>query len=561
MNARSANDTEPTLHRKLVWITFFRLVVVTVLLGATAVLTFSERDSLTSAIQVRLYGLTVGVYLASLAYLALMRFGRASWLPAVAYLQVAGDVALAAFLVWLTGGGESIFSFLFSLGIINGAILRYRVGALVAAVASALAFAAITLAMQWGVLAPAAAFVAPQALPFPRLVFTLFINAAGFVLVAVLASYLSEQERKTGKRLTEAEEGFAALAALHERIVQSVASGILTLDGAGRVTFLNRSGEELLGGAGTGLRGRALRDTLPELQTAVASAREEGATRRGEVAPMIDGEPRQLGFTVTPLAPVGGEAGGWVVVFQDLTTLRQMEEMVRRNERLAAVGVLAAGLAHEIRNPLASMSGSVELLRAELPTGADEARLMDIVLRETDRLDRLITDFLSFARPAPPRFGEVSFSRLMREALEVFENDPAATGCEVEAEIDEDTTAWGDEGQLRRALLNLLLNAAQAMEGGGRIRVGLSRSDAQLRLHVEDEGPGISEGDLDRIFDPFYTTRERGSGLGLALVHRTVESHGGHIEVKSSAGAGSRFTLVLPIRSILENQEALQTGS
>ncbi len=270
-------------------------------------------------------------------------------------------------------------------------------------------------------------------------------------------------------------------------------------------------------------------------------------SRRGELKAELRGEEREIGFTVTPLDAPGDAAAGVVVVFQDLTVLRRMEEQMRRNERLAAVGVLAAGLAHEIRNPLSSMSGSIELLKADLPAGAEQARLMAIVLRETERLDRLIDDFLRFARPAPLRVGEVMLDRLVREAAELFQHDPAATGCEVAIDVPGGATGFGDEGQLRRALLNLLLNAAQAMEGQGRIGVSLVCGDGRARLSVSDDGPGIPEEDLDRIFDPFYTTREKGTGLGLALVYRTVEAHGGHVEVRSEPGAGSTFTMDLPM--------------
>lgn len=261
----------------------------------------------------------------------------------------------------------------------------------------------------------------------------------------------------------------------------------------------------------------------------------------------LKGDRRHIGFTVSPLAPSGDLPGGSVVVFQDLTMLRRMEEQVRRNERLAAVGVLAAGLAHEIRNPLSSMSGSIELLKSELPSGGRDERLMDIVVRETERLDGLIDDFLGFARPAPPRKELVSFERLVGEAAELFRNDPAAASCKLEISVDEGVTGFGDEGQLRRALLNLLINAAQAREGdGGSISVEARAVDRGIALSVSDDGSGIPGEDIPRIFDPFYTTRERGTGLGLALVHRTVEAHDGRVEVESEVGEGTRFTIELP---------------
>ncbi len=536
----------PGLYRKLVWISFFRLLVVTVLFAATAILTLTERDALTTPVQVYLYGLTPAVYIASIVYLVAMRFGPAAWLPWIAHMQVAGDVLMAAFLVWLTGGGESVFSFVFSLGIIHGAILLYRPGAVFAALLSAAAFSLVTLGLQLGLLPPSADFMEPQALRPSRLAFTLFINGASFLVIAVLASYLSEAERKTGRRLYAAEEGLAALSALHERIVQSVASGILTLDPAGRISFINRPGQEVLGAVDDDWRGRSLEEVLPELAGAIGDPSAPSRAKRGEIQASLGGQQREIGFTATPLTPLGDAPGGVVVVFQDLTVLRQMEEQVRRNERLAAVGVLAAGLAHEIRNPLSSMSGSVELLKSELPEGAGNAALMDIVIRETERLDRLIDDFLGFAKPAPLRKEKVSFDRIAKEAVELFRLDPMAASCEVEISAPDNVLGFGDEGQLRRALLNLLLNAAQAMEGRGKIKVVVEKEGSRARLSVMDDGPGIAREDLERIFDPFYTTHDSGTGLGLALVHRTVEAHDGIIDVRSEKGAGSCFTIELP---------------
>ena len=457
-------------------------------------------------------------------------------------------MALATFLVWVTNGGDSIFSFLYSLAVINAAILLYRRGAAIAAAVSALAYVGLTVGLNARWLPPAAPYLGQFHLSTPRLVFNTSIIGGAFFLIAGLASYLTEQVRQTGARLSVAEEDFAALAVLHERIVQSVASGILTLDGADRVTFVNRTGEELLGQPLGVMRRRALSEVLPELGVALAPGGSP-ESHRGEVAFTRDGERRTLGFTVSPLAAPEADARGRVLVFQDLTGLRRMELLVQRNERLAAVGSLAAGLAHELRNPLASVSGSVDLLRQSLPDGATERQLMAIVLRETERLDGLITDFLSFARPTPPSFSEVPMARLLIETLEIFRHDPSAAEVDLTAAVDKGLTAWCDERQVRQVILNLVINAVQATGREGHIQVSATADGPHTLISVADDGPGIDPELASQIFDPFFTTKERGTGLGLALVHRIIEAHGGRVELDSSPGRGSRFQIRLVARA------------
>jgi len=232
------------------------------------------------------------------------------------------------------------------------------------------------------------------------------------------------------------------------------------------------------------------------------------------------------------------------------TRLREMEDAVERSRRLADLGALAAGLAHEIRNPLASMSGSIELLRGCVSAGEDERRLMEIVLREAGRLNELVTQFLAFARPTPPRRRPTDLAALLGETLSVFRNDPQAAGVTLEGAL-EPSVADCDPDQLRQVFWNLLTNAAQAVgevhpAGGGAIRVRSRNTEDGAVVEIEDDGGGMDREALGRLFLPFFTTKPRGTGLGLATVHRIVDAHGGAIRVHSERGKGSRFTLVLP---------------
>jgi two-component system sensor histidine kinase PilS (NtrC family) len=434
------------------------------------------------------------------------------------------DVAVAGALVAVTGRSDSIFVFLFSLAVVNGGILLYRRGAVVAALLAVSLYLAVALSGG----------AHPEGT-------RLFVHAAAFAATAALASYLAEQLRSASERLTAREGEIADITALHESIVQSLESGLLTLDKHGRATFLNRAGERLTGLELESLRGRA--DTLWFEPLA--------RTPRGETDWVnARGERLRIGYTSFPLRGREGREIGYAVIFQDLTPFRAMEEQVRRSERLADLGRLAAGLAHELRNPLAAMTGSVELLRDAAREDGDAQRLMDILLREASRLNRLVSRFLQFTRPAPPQRAVTDLGLLVAETLGVFVNDPAAVGVAVEKDLVPTPIAC-DPDQMKEVLWNLLVNAAQAIgvreRRGGCIRIACRPdSTGGAIVSVEDDGPGIAEGDLRKIFLPFHTTKEQGTGLGLATVQRVVDAHGGTVEVFSVPGRGARFTVRLP---------------
>jgi len=509
--------------RRQVWLTLFRLAVVTVLLGGTAAWQWSaSRHGATGVSGGPLYTVVLVTYLVSLGLAVALRLRL--WLRALASVQVLLDVLLALAVVGLTGWSESIFVFFFAIAIVDGSLLLYRGGTILAT--------GLTLVTYL----PAALLLADKRPALP----TLFAHAGALVATGALAAYLSEQLRRTGERLAAREVDLAQITEVHESIVQSVASGLLTLDAAGRVTFLNRAGEQMTGRRMEEVVGR------PAGWFAALPSR----SGRDEVDFLnARGERLRLGFTAFPLRARGGDEIGQAVIFQDLTRLREMEERAQRNERLADLGRLAAGLAHELRNPLASMTGSIELLRGGAALGEEDRRLMDIVLREAARLDELVARFLEYSRPAPPRRTQADLARIAGETLEVFAHDPAAARVRVASRL-EPATAWCDADQLRQVIWNLLVNAAQAAgrdgePGAVRVRCA-GEPSGWARLEVEDDGPGIAPEDLGQIFTPFFTTKARGSGLGLATVQRVVDAHGGTVAVASEPGRGARFTVRLP---------------
>lgn len=518
------------LHRKLVWITLFRVAWVTVLLGGAAVVSWGSDVGLEAARP--LFTLVIASYFTSIGFGLALRQRRR--LLGLAYLQIALDVAMAAAVVALTGHVESVFVFMYSLAIVSGAVLLYRRGALVALALALPAHLAVQL------------FFTPSraGLPWAQLL----VHGGAFVVTAALASYLAEALRRTGEELAAREGDLAAITKLHESIVQSVTSGLVTLDPEGRVTFLNHAGEQMLGMSARDLRGQEADGRLSAF----------GAdTARGETDYLGPGGQRlRLGYSSFRLVGSAGEAVGTAIIFQDLTQLRAMEERVARSERLADLGRLAAGLAHELRNPLASMMGAQELLAQTPGLDGEARRLIEIALRESTRLSQLVTSFLEFARPTPPRHTACDLAALAGETLEAFRNDPAASRIELTQELRPARTQ-ADPDQVRQVLWNLLLNAAQAAgdrERPGQVRLASGEEGESAFLVVDDDGPGVPEDDRERVFLPFFTTKQLGTGLGLANVHQIVDAHGGTIAVETAPAGGARFRVRFPTCAPVEQR-------
>ncbi len=510
------------LHRKLVWLTLFRIATITVLLGGTAVVNL-QLGARATGVVAPLYAVVAITYAASLAFAILLRARALE--RGVAAAQIVLDVAIAAAVVATTGLSESVFVFMFLLAIVNGSILLHRAGAVGAL---ALALAAYGGVVWWLHPDPAA------------LRGTLFAHGAAFVATGALAGYLAEQLRRTGERLAVSENDLAAVTALHESIVQSVTSGLLTLDPRGRITFLNRAGEQITGLALEDIRGQPGARWFPAFT---------GEKREEAEYVTASGERRLLGYSAFDLHGRDGERAGTAVIFQNLTELRAMEEAVERSKRLADLGQVAAGLAHELRNPLASVSGCVELLRGAQGLSDEDQRILGIVLRETARLDQLLTRFLEFTRPAPPHSVPADLADVVGETLDIFAADPIAHGLAIERALARSQVEC-DPDQLRQVVWNLLANSAQALREAGRrgtVRVSCEpQPDGGALIAVADDGPGIGTAERARIFTPFFTTKPKGTGLGLAVVQRIVDAHGGSVGLESAPGAGARFTVRLP---------------
>lgn len=539
--------------RRLIWLFVFRAVVMAVLLGFSILAAIGEPEVLSSAPQVYIYiaaGLAFFVILVGAIW---QRRLRERWLAAQIAFQQAGDLLVATLLVFASGGVESAFVFWFSLTTINGAALSYRKGAFVSAIGGALGLAALAVLAFFGIgpghdLAPLGLAAAVR--------FFLF-NISALFVIALLASYLTEQLRQAGEKLEATQDDLSRLESLHAAVLSSLTSGLMVVDAQQRLSFLNRSGASLLGVALDEVRGTALSSFAP----ALAASPQDLSGGRAELTIEVEGAPRVFGFSSSPLLYAEKETGGQVITFQDLTDLRSLEVAMARSERLASLGRFAAGLAHELRNPLASLSGCVELLSRDAQAGADDAarqipkdektKLFAIVLRESERLNQLLTDFLRYARPTKPQHISLDFSRLVEDLVAVARREPQAPDYVLE--LTEPAMVFGDVDQLKQLVWNLLSNASQAAGENGQVRICLKnattakgKGSGLMTLCVEDNGPGIPKELLDKVLEPFFTTRSTGTGLGLPTVLRIVEAHGGELRFAVSDLGGAKVEVDFP---------------
>ncbi|MGQ9655249.1 MAG: two-component system sensor histidine kinase NtrB [Thermodesulfobacteriota bacterium] len=552
------------LRGRLYWLMFLRVVVVTFLLGATVLLQVRETRNLLTSPLIGLYGLIGIIYFLTLIYIFLMK--RVPSLKGMAYAQIVVDILGSTALVYLTGLEESVFSSIYNLSIITGSILLYRQGGLTTASLSAFLYGGLLDLRYYEVISPLALGSHKTVTSAgSELFYTILVNISAFFIVALLSSYLAEQARKSQQELKETKSDLSRLTAIHENILRCLHSGLLTTDLHGKVQYANRAAEEITGVPAMEIVGKEVFHLFSELMPGLLKDADDDTSpledrRRTMTYQRPDGTKIHLGFSLAPLRSADGTKIGTIIHFQDLTQTISMEEHLRRVDRLATVGEMAARLAHEIRNPLASLSGSIQLLQDELSLDGANRRLMEIVTQETQRLNALLTDFLLFAKPERPSLQPLDLSCALRETLDLIA-DQRRQGASVRvvSQITPGLTVEADPKKISQVIWNLLNNALEAMPGGGELRVRARkasrsrgteapRENSWVHLEIEDTGVGIPRELQARIFDPFFTTKDRGTGLGLSTVHRTLEGMGGMIEVHSEPGRGARFSVWLPCR-------------
>jgi two-component system sensor histidine kinase PilS (NtrC family) len=539
------------LKRKLAWLIATRALVSTLLLGGATVLQVKAPGSFPVDPFFLLIALT---YALAIVYAITLRLvDRHRWLID---LQLACDAIVVSAFSSLTGGITSLFSLLYVLPIVTGSMVGFRRGGLLVATLSAVIFSGI-VASQY---LTAAGLVHLSWLPVdllklpsrPVAQYIVVLNLCGFFGVALLSGSLAEGVRSAGARLELASTEIADLQALNQHVIDSLPSGLLTTDPAQRILTFNHAAETICALPFQSVAGRPVATVmqLPETLVAALNHGLVGASaRRLEFKHRRpDGREIDIGLSATHLETPGGRAG-YLITFQDLTDVKKLENDARMRQRLAAVGEMAAGIAHEIRNPLASMSGSIQILRQELPLTTEQEQLMDIVLRESERLNTTIKSFLAYARPQ--RFSVTRFDlrRAVNDAALLLRNSAEVQeGHTIEVDVPPHEIWYeADEGQIKQIVWNLASNGLRAMPNGGRLSLTASEEKAGVVLTVQDEGIGIPAEEIDTLFQPFHGSFAKGSGLGLAIVHRTVTEYKGEIEIMSRKGMGTRVSVHLPM--------------
>ncbi len=496
------------------------------------------------------YYFLLSVYCLTVFYWYLLK--KTTRFSLLAYLQTSVDILLVTALIHLTGGIDSGFSLLYHLTIISSSIILYRRGGYLSASLSSILYGAM-LDMQYYNIS---GFVRSQNFTAVQVLFQVVINIVSFYIVGLLSGYLSERLRKTRKELREKIMDLEDLRVLQQHILRSVGSGIVTMDLQGNIASWNPAAEQITGYRYDEIKKRwqqVFGDSIKGIFGHTDSLKARPFRFDGQVIKK-DGNIALLGMTASLLKDDANAVRGIILIFQDITRLVEMENQVRMKDRLATVGSLAAGIAHEIRNPLASLSGSIQVLQGELDLQGDNKHLMDIVVRETDRLNTIIIEFLEYARLKDAQNDHIELSPVLDETIMLLKNSKDFTGdIRITHQVDPDVVIKGDSQRIRQVFWNLLINACQAMPRGGEITITarlFSRVNDDTdwcEIIIADTGQGITYEDRDRIFNPFFTTKTGGTGLGLSIVYRIIEDHRGTITVDSVPGKGTQFFIKLPI--------------
>ena len=557
--ASETSDNARSVRSKLGWLIVGRLF--TALLLLVFGLIWNRTGDTQQSLSKNLILLTI-VAVLTMAYSLILRLSGNILLQAK--LQLAVDILLVTWLVWNSDVIHSPYVALYIVVIAISSLFFGARDAVVTSVGCAFAFTACALA-----------FINPTTGHNPNLAgnsLSQTIQSVGlfdiaFLVVGLLSARLAERQSRSDVRLLAATQSLADLRALHERIVESIRSGVVTTDLEGKIYTFNQAAEEITGYEEATVRGKDASIFFGDMKDHTNDALR--ALNAGHGSPRFEtdcltpeGLRVRLGFSICPLFSESKETTGMVITFQDLTQVRALEETSRRQDRLAAIGRMAASIAHEIRNPLAAMRGSIQMLRSEMDHDSSHTELMEIILRESDRLNRIITDFLSYARPRSLTQSRVDVGYLLNQTFALMRHSPEILENQnIVEELPEDKLiAEADEGQLKQVFWNLARNALQAMPQGGTLRAQLEKNSYnRLRISFTDTGRGMTPDQVEHLFEPFSSTTG-GTGLGLSIVYQIIRDHGGTINVRSREGQGTTITIELPTANSIETKDTIQTS-
>jgi two-component system sensor histidine kinase PilS (NtrC family) len=552
------NKSEPS-YSKIPWLLLSRLSIF-ILLLVIVVLFFRVPDFL--VLPFTIYSFVTLVLLLLIAFD--MRQTQKLLFSAVVILQLILEIAVETGVVYHTGGVNSPFAILFVLTILSASLAYSLIGSVVMAGLSSLAYASI-LWFEEGLEFSFKSLLLISDASF----YKAFLYICTFFLVAFIGGYLAQKLKVKGKELWSASLELNKFKAITDEILRHLKSGLITIDTWGRIVYFNRAAEEILGYSEAEVKGKDCREVfkvrMPQLAEKIFQVvRFNQEDSRGLL--YISGKNNRkipIGISTSLLGDREKGVRGVIAIFQDITEVMKLEERIRMADRLAAVGELSAGIAHEIRNPLASISGSVEVLKEELSLSQENQKLLDLIIKEAGRLNRILTDFLEYARIGPSMLSKVELIHLLEEVIEIAQKHPSfKKGMSIKKIFSSDVLhVLGEENQIKQIFLNLLVNAMESMEEKrGEILVTdqtlnqidqfyfneEEREESEwVPVAIMDQGKGMTEEQKEKIFSPFYSTKKNGTGLGLAIVQRLVNNLGGRIEFRSQSGKGSVFVVYL----------------
>jgi two-component system sensor histidine kinase PilS (NtrC family) len=535
----------------LAWLAKVRIIILTLLFGielAIARLT-PNPFPLRLFINVVLLWYTISIF-----YLVLLSFWEERRIQAL--LQVITDLVLVTLVVYATGGVDSSLNFLYPLVIIVACILLPRVWAYLSGALAFILYVAV-LELTYFEIIPSYSTTHPG---MGALQAIIFVNLFGYLAVAYLAGLLAAKLRQVDVKLKHASGALADLQALHENIIQSISGGLITTGLDGYVTLANSAAQKVFERQEADLLGQSISQLFLDPLPTIGSERAYGEVRF--VA--SNGFCKTFRVMATALAVPGRATMGYVYTFDDLTEIRRLERDLRIQDRLAAVGRLAAAIAHEIRNPLTSIAGSVSMLSGIADLSDEHRQLLQIVMRESDRLNGIITDFLAYSRGKQYRFSNVDLVPLLEDTLTLLEHRLVAenTGISIERQYNVPqafTIADGDK--IKQVFWNFCENAVRAMSSGGVLKILLEQIGDDWQINFADTGPGMSRQLVEKIFEPFQSQFEGGTGLGLAIVYQIVQAHEGKVWARSKLGEGSVFVLRLRRTAVAEQIPILQPAT
>lgn len=475
------------------------------------------------------------IYALNLLYLFLLRNGRVA--PVLhAYTQLVLDAVIAVLFIVATGGIESWFtSILLLIVITSSVIISKKAGFIIATLSGILYGIAIDL-QYFGVLHVSFS----DTLTEKNFLYNLIINLSALYLTAFLAGHLVSGLEKAKRSLDEKSTDLDHLALFHRDVIENIPSGLFYADPSGNVRLFNRAAETILGISRQKATTMHVQELFPFVEFPLHPKRYMGTIdlQRGRM---------HIGMSIAVHNDNEDLLQGHIGTFQDLTNIVRLEQEIKRKEKFAVIGELSANIAHEIRNPLASIKGSIEMIREGRLRDADKEKLMNIALNEMTRLNNIITDFLSYSNPRPPSFRKHDIADILRNTVTLLKSTTAdLPGIRIHEQIGSPLYAQIDGEKMRQVFWNLLTNAVQAIGEGGEVTLRTWESRGDIFIEIRDTGEGIRHEDMERIFYPFYTTKKDGTGLGLSIAYRIIEEHNGSIEVKSSSGEGAAFLIKLP---------------